>query len=439
MPIANFLIIVIFLTGFFAGPFIERARYFSVILEISIYSLFVLSLFLKKGEKKLYLPYFYTCISMIMIGFFSMIVNGDLSIRFIFSIRNFYRFYFFFLALVNLPFNENNLKRLNIFVFIILLLQIPVVAIKFVMHGISELNIGTYQSHEGSLTTAVPLMAIIYLITYFAFHERRKSYILFAAGFLFWAVVGAKRAVLFLFPVVLMAMYIIISKRIKIDPSKHIRNIAAGLCVVLMFGAVVLATNPSFKPEEKAGVSIDPMYALDYAHKYETNDTERYTWGRYSTTKRVFSVIASSGIEHLFLGFGPGSFSPIFFDPPDWRSKYADLFNIRYGLTPLSLIAIEYGLFGIIPYALMTMHLIFMSYRLYKRETDRYWIAFACGSVGFSILMVYFFSMYHPPIWLGDTFPILFYYAMGVVFVRSTTLVAGEKNTERSPSPGWVK
>lgn len=420
MIAAKSLIVIVFITGFFAGPFIESARYFSVGLEVSIYALLILSLMLKRRNNELYLPVFYAFLIMMFIGVCSVVLNSEYSIRPVFSVRNLYRFYFFFLALVNLDLNESDLKKINKMAIFILLIQLPVVAVKFAMHGISELNIGTYQMHEGSLTAAIPLMAIIYLVSMYSLYDGKKTYIFFAICFLFWAVVGEKRAVVFLLPFVLLLMYFIISKRLYIRPISHAYNIAIGGAAILAIVAIMLTFHPSLNPEGKVGGSVDPAYALEYAQKYDTNvGSHGYTWGRQATMKRTFSVLSNSGIKNFFFGFGPGSFTPVFFDNPNWRSKYARLFKIRYGLTPMSLIAIEYGIFGVIAFSIMIIHFIFMSYRLYGLEKDPYWTAFASGSFGFSILMMYFFLFYHPPIWLGDTFPILFYYCMAVVFIRT--------------------
>ena len=62
------------------------------------------------------------------------------------------RFYLFYLALINLGLDETMLKRINKFLFILFIIQLPAVAYRFSIYGISELTIGTYATHGGGPT-----------------------------------------------------------------------------------------------------------------------------------------------------------------------------------------------------------------------------------------------------------------------------------------------
>jgi hypothetical protein len=305
-------------------------------------------------------------------------------------------------------------------VFIIFLLQLPTVALKFFQHGVSELTIGTYGTHGGSLTTAFSLTAAIYLLSYYGLYKPKNIYLLLTAGFLLWSIAGEKRAVFFLLPFVFLGMYYLIYVRgKKINPLKHIFIFAAFGLAIIFSGMIFLICNPTLNPEGKIGGSFDPVYAFNYAKKY-TTDTSRtgYTHGRISTSKRVFQVLKDSGISHSMFGFGPGSYTYTAFDSPKLRFKRSRIFKIRYGITPIALIAIEYGLFGVIVYFLMIIHFTSLCMKYYKLETDPYWKAFAAGSTGYAFLMLFFFFAYHRPIWFGDTSPVLYFYVMAVVYIR---------------------
>ena len=143
---------------------------------------------------------------MLLISACSIAVNGSEATRAIFSLRLLYRFYFFYLGITLLDLDESSLKKINFFVAILLLLQLPVVAIKFYMYGIVEKTQGAY-SLDGSMTTMIPIVVIFYLAAYYCFYRSQLRFILTGIGFVFFSIVGAKRAVFFLYPFQFLAIY----------------------------------------------------------------------------------------------------------------------------------------------------------------------------------------------------------------------------------------
>jgi len=187
--------------------------------------------------------------------------------------------------------------------------------------------------------------------------------------------------------------------------------------------ASVLYFNPALNPEKKVGGSIDPMYALSFAKEYTTGqNVYRQTTGRYSTTMRIFTVLWDGGIDRLFFGVGPGARTISLFDARDDRKRVNELeyrYGIGYGITSMNWIALEYGLLGVMAFALIPIAFCIMCRRQYKWETDPYWRAFAGGSMGFAFSMLAFFVIYHHPAFWGDTLPVLYFYAMAVIYMRS--------------------
>ena len=165
---------------------------------------------------------------------------------------------------------------------------------------------------------------------------------------------------------------------------------------------------------------------MQYAKKYTTADhvTGTYgygTSGRYSTTKRILENLWDSGPVKLFFGFGPGLATPSLFDSAEDRinrGKFFESLRIAYGLTPMTRIALEYGILGAIAFGLIVFLFTRMCLRYYQYEADPYWKAFAAGSIGFAFSMLFFFLAYHWTAFWGDTLPALYFYAMAVVYTR---------------------
>jgi hypothetical protein len=167
------------------------------------------------------------------------------------------------------------------------------------------------------------------------------------------------------------------------------------------------------------GGKADFGYAIEYSKKYTTrfdpNDPS-VSLGRFSTLVNTFKILKDSGFAQLSLGFGPGAYSYSILD----KSIDPRLAKLKagYGMTPLTYIVIEYGILGLITYGLIIVTFLCMCWKYYFYETDPYWRAFAAGSLGLALFMVFLFCAYNHNSVSGDSFPLLYFYIMGVVFVR---------------------
>jgi hypothetical protein len=422
-----FLIFTLFILAFFANSFVEYhliPPHLTLLTEVCLIILIPCSLLRSKGERYC-LSIGYVVAIFILITFLSMLINSQLDVRFVYSWRCLFRFFFLYLAVINLRLSEEDLKRINRVIYVIFLIQLPVVAIKYHFYGISELTLGTYHARGGSLTTAIPLTAVIYLFSYYGLYKSSVLYILLAIGFMLFAIVGAKRLPFYLFPFVALGMYYLIYVR---EMKGKIFKRGFVLCVtitgIFLISALFLKYSPSLNPYKKDGQNVDIgdlKQAVKFAREYTMRKDaymELYTYGRIATTQRVFRVIYDSGIGNFLFGLGPGTYTRTLLDPPNWESKSAKLLKIRYGITPMNRIAIEYGLLGVVAYAFVPLYFVFMCWKYYKLEADPYWKAFATGSFGFAFLMFFLFLGYHYPIFLGDTMPVLYFYVMAVVYYR---------------------
>ena len=135
----------------------------------------------------------------------------------------------------------------------------------------------------------------------------------------------------------------------------------------------------------------------------------------------ITKILWNSGLFGLLFGTGPGSTTFSRFDTHEERESIQRRYNefqIGYGLTTMTKIALEFGVLGVVAYSLIVILLARMCWRYYSYENDPYWKAFAAGSVGFAISMLFFSFSYHWTAFWGDTLPALYFYAMAVVYTR---------------------
>jgi hypothetical protein len=417
-------IYMLFTISFFADFFVDREllpAQFTLLTEILVYLFFLYSLVShKKGETGFRWHLIYTFIFTLLIAGASVVLNEYYTPRVIFSIRIFWRFFVFYIAIINIGFEESDFKKINKFISFLLILQLPIVATQFYIHGgIVETNFGSF-SEGGAVTTMFPIVAIMYLAGYFAFYKRSFIYPLLGVGFMAWSVVGAKKAVLYLFPVALLGIYYFIyfkGKHLRL--SKHISYLSLVIAILIAVSVVILKLNPKLNPERKVGGSANLQYALNYTMEYTTSvsaEDPSVTRGRFSTLIHVFETLKDAGFATVLLGYGPGAFTESIFGYTVDR-RLAKL-KASYGMTPLTYLSIEYGILGLIAYSLIILTFLRMCWKYYFYETDPYWKAFAVGSLGLSFFMIFLFCAYNSNSLHGDSFPVLYFYIMGVIFVR---------------------
>ncbi len=397
-------------------------KYFAVGTEVLIIALFLVSPMTQMSRRGYVLHLWYSLFFMLVISASSIALNHSGILRAIFSLRLIYRFYFFYLGIATLSLEDNEMMKINKFIAVLLLLQLPVVAVKFYIYGISEKTMGGY-GVGGSLTAMLPIVIIFYLAAYYFLYCPKLWYIIVGIGFVLFSIVGKKRAVVFLYPLQFLAIYYYIYIKGKgAHFSKKVGTLFLVLTSIVVVSGSGLYFNDTLNTERQVGGSVDPAYALHFAKKYTTaEDGYGYSTGRYSTTKRIFETLWNSSLAELFFGVGPGSTTQSLFDSPKDRKnvqKVFDRFKIRYGLTSMNRIAFEYGVLGVVAYSLMVLLFARMCWRYYQYEVDPYWKAFAAGSVGFAFSMLFFFFAYHHPAFWGDTMPALYFYAMAVVYTR---------------------
>ena len=343
----------------------------------------------------------------------------------IYSLRLYLRFYVFYLAIINLNLTDRHLKWLNGLIFFLFLLQIPIQLLKFLRLGISEDTIGSYALHGGGITPTVAIVGLGFSIGYYFFYKHNILYIIISFLFISYGILGAKRVLLYMYPIFFAILYFILY--IKQDRSRlNFASMIALLFIIvitLSTGALILKYNPTLNPENRAGGSIDLDYALEYSRQYESNMlTEYSSTGRFKTTKIMFSVLAEEGLNKLMFGFGPGSLTSSIFGNERISSKSLIKIEQCYGKTGMVHIVTEYGILGLFSIIIFIIVWIKRSWLYYSKEVDPYWKAFATGCIIFVSLQFIIFFAYNSTPLLNNTISPIFYYALAIIYIRLRSL-----------------
>ena len=114
----------------------------------------------------------------------------------------------------------------------------------------------------GSHGTTLPILGYIILWCIRGGQFGRRDW-LYTLGLLFLGFAAAKRAVMFILPVIIGAfMFYVTGRRIN-------RNLALGILAVPMFFYLGVRLTPTLNPENKVWGSFDVDHVLNYAEKYQ--------------------------------------------------------------------------------------------------------------------------------------------------------------------------
>lgn len=412
--------LTIFFLGFFGNSLFDYGilpRPFAVFTEISIALLFLISVLWRASTKTKYHIHFFFVLFFLGETLISMTATGTWSMAPIYSLRNLLRFYVLYLAYTNLPISDELIKKVNKYILMFLILQLPVAAIKFAYYGLSEITMGAYAVHEGSLTTMIPTVVIIYFLAYYHYGNKNKLYLLLTAAFVAYAIIGKKRAIVFFIPASLFFTHYLIFWKGSLRPlSKRLLN-AVGISVLAVLLALsIISINPTLNPEHRIGGKIDLDYFFAFVRHYTTStDSLGNSTGRTSTTIRVITDLSTSGLYTFLFGFGPGKITASILDPQRKIIVSKFLLNklrVRYGLTPFTAVSVEYGIVGGLLFCSLLTWFIIQNRRHFCLENEPYWKALSLGNYGFSVFMLFFYFFYHPPALLGDTLPLGYFYVM---------------------------
>ncbi|MHA1342692.1 MAG: hypothetical protein ACTSQG_01790 [Promethearchaeota archaeon] len=358
VPRKLFFLFLLFTIPFLAGSLellgFLSVNYYNYIIEFFILGLFINQYIKKKGNIRLdglvYILIF------IGICIFSKLINNTSFLQLFLYLKRILIPIIFFWYLRNLRLKENEYKLFNRIIITLFLSQIPVAIGKYFIVGQTERYMGTMTIFGGSLTTAFALFGIVIFLTFFIYYKK-KLYLIPIGGFFLFALIGAKKVMFLIAPLMILLMYFFSIRRI--NPILILkRSITAFLLAIpIFYFSIVL--HPALNPENKIGGSFNVEYLTKFFQDYLFPDREiqgvRY-YGRGEAFIGVWNLFKQKeNTSHLFLGFGPGDLiMSQFIDLPSFSiRRIEDLiaykYNIGYGgRSGLLWNILQVGLLGVI-------------------------------------------------------------------------------------------
>jgi hypothetical protein len=355
---------------------------------------------------------------LLIIGIISGFINSTYYIGILLFVRGILIYYLFFLGVLNLEISGDSVRQIVSLIVILFVIQIPASWIKYFVVGMDESWIGTVSYHGDVLGLLVALFAGAFLISAFLY-KKRLSYLIWIFLFFLFGIINEKRATVFVFPVLLLFMFIhynALNEKNGLPNRLHsifrlfsVRNIillTAAFSIILYMGGRLM---PDFNPEKKIWGSFNIKYMYDYAVGYNLRDYTSYGksegfkehsenidyYNNIDAQKGRFRLIYESVIwmtnqkwSAFLFGLGGGSISNSYLS----GNKYDIMFEkigIR-GKTPFMIyIFLETGIIGFI---FMTRYF----YRFYKSIWKQYCLSnnlddqiFILGLLGGWFVFVY--------------------------------------------------
>jgi hypothetical protein len=430
---------IIFFMGFFGNSMVAYGLIPAkaiLVTEISIYLLFLYAIINSAKRKSTFkLDLIWVWILFLLVTASSIVVNNSYNLKPIFSFRLIIRFYILYLALINLDLKNSDIFKLNKILFILFLIQLPAVAYKFSIYGVSERTIGTYAERGGGLTTMFPIVVISYCISWYVLYKKSLWYLIISGGFILWGIIGAKAALLFLYPITFFGLYyVLIIKRTGFKFFENVKSISFLTIISVIIIFILISLQPRLNKQREVGGRVDLSYALEFSKDYSTGNkfgSEKYVTGRIATTKLAFNQFIDDGFTNFVFGYGPGALTPSILSGGKSYDFRLDRIVNSYGMTGLVRIWAEYGFFGVILFCVLFAIFCWRSWRWYLLETSMYWKGFAAGSFFFSTLILFIFLTYNKVPVEGETLLPVFYYAMAVVYRNHLTEKTFKKGIQK--------
>lgn len=383
--------------------------------------LFYFILLAVSKNKYFILKYKFIVLALILICVFSKMINETSMIQLLLFLRRILIPILLFWIAFNSRLNFFRNKKFFKYLVFLFTVQIVFAFYKLIIIGFNENYIGSISVRSGSLTTVYVMMgsAVAFLIF---LYSKNKKHLLFVAGFVFFGIVGNKRALFFLIPILLLIVFYLYtklsSKGFTLNFFKRFLLLIGSSFIIMV---VISITNPTLNPENKVGGSFDLEFIMDYTDKY--NNDDRNGLGRQNAPLLIYNLLAKNGPRSLFWGLGPGDVissnlitgknNNLGGDEVVIMEKY----NIAYGArTGFLWITMQIGLFGIIIYILF---FILISSKIYKELKITNKKLFYLSVFMFLIIFFFDFIFYSPTFTLSNIFTYILFISLGLALKES--------------------
>ena len=334
--------------------------------------------------------------------------------------------YVVLVALLGLRFTAEEYKKLNWAIFAMCAVQIPTAAFRLMTlteeraylagggtnttFG-SEAASGTMAFAAGSLGTTFPLMVIGFLYAFYLW-QKKRIYLLWIVGFMFFSLCVGKRAFMLILPIYILGLDFIIRQKARL------RGELGLLWVVIVLGLFAAMTlHPSLNSEHKVGGEIDFQHLFNYVKSYTTGVTKEGSSGRYSTSRLFIVDATEKGVTTVLLGNGPATLIKSGLIDSNFKEAMQD-FGIRYGITGAGWIFAQIGLLGLVCYLWFVVHFFWQAIRIHRREQIPYWRAICGGLIGAHLVFFIDVCIYSLDFATGKLLPALFFLFLAQVLSR---------------------
>lgn len=319
--------------------------------DLIIVTYFAFSLFL---NRRFVLKYLVIIISFVLLCVISMLWNNS-SLT---ELLLFWRRFLIYPLLFWLAFNSNlkviSKSKIYNYVVILFLIQVIFAFVKLILIGINENYIGSMSVRSGSLTTNYVLMGTAVSFILYLF-RREKKYLFYIIGFLFFGIVGGKRAIIIYLPILILLIYYFYYKYVNSNRAQFLKNTFLISTIAFFSVYIIVITNPTLNPENQVGGSFNLNFVTEYIQTY--NNDDRKGLGRQNAPELVFALLQNTGTENLILGLGPGDLISSSFNKKVGivgdEQLMLDKYNIWYGgRTGFLWTIMQVGIAGLIIYIL---------------------------------------------------------------------------------------
>jgi hypothetical protein len=376
---------------------------------------------------------------LLIVGIISGIINNIYHIAILLFFRGILVYYLFFLGVLNLEMTSDSVRRILSLMVILFVIQIPASWIKYFIVGMDETWVGTVSYQGGELGLLVALFAGAFLISAFLY-RKKLSYLIWIFLFFIFGIINEKRATVFVFPVLLLFMFIhynALSKQYGLPSRLHsifrlfsVRNVillTAVFSITLYMGGRLL---PDFNPENKVWGSFNIKHMYDYAVGYSFRDYYSYgvdfkeneydvdyvnitnaQKGRFRLIYETSKWLFDQKWYVILFGMGGGSFSTSYITGNSLDIMFEKI-GIRGGAPFMIYILLETGIIGF-------MFMTRFFYRLYKSIWKQYCLSndlddkiFRLGLLGVWFVFVFDSYVYSRATMLFGILTPIFYFML---------------------------
>ena len=390
-----------------------------IILVVSSLSIFAKAL----NGQRLRMPFISFFLAIFIVSIISTYINDTGTVRFLLYHRYFFQYYMVLLFFVNSDLDESDLIEINKLFIQVLILQVIVATIKWALIPNPEGSFGnenytgTYALNDGSAFVLITMIAFSFVLPAFLLTGSRK-YLFFMLLFLWFVIVGSKRGIIVMLPVLTLFIYILMNQ-------KKVNFKAITATILIIFGSVSLITsiNQTLNPEgERGGSALDLVYLAEYIVEYELGagyytqgqkwggvDAEGfYSSGRLSTPIVLYQNLSDQG--KLLTGLGTGSALNSGRIESSASSTFLSI-GIEGGVSGFSWVVVQIGYLGGILFTFFLLRVFWMTWRKYTQEShNNSDSVFLIGLLGFIFTFLFDYMLYSQSMIRGEWYYCLFFY-----------------------------